>query len=111
MHHTLEASRCLELSPLGIRVLRIDKFRDNATTGLQGLDVVWDLEDESVGVSGERGVPLAVRNVTFRVPLGLQKSIKLVVLDIDDCHVARVVLFHQLADSAHRLTWHSWHAN
>lgn len=111
LHHALESGRCLKLSPLSIGVLRVDELRDNATTGLKRLDVVWDLEDESVGVSGERGVALAVRNITLWIPLGLQKCVKLVVLDIDDGLITRVVLLHKPADGSHRLAWLSRYAD
>jgi len=54
---------------------------------------------------------LIIGDVTLWIPFGFKESIKLVIFDIDDDLVARLVFFDQSADSAHGLTRLARHAN
>ena len=83
---------------------------------MQGLHIVRDLKYERVGVAWERGIAFSVCNITLRVPFGFQKSIKLVVFDVDyDFFAAFSVLpltfFNKTADGTHGLTGHTRHTD
>ena len=70
LHHALESCGRLENGTLSVCVFGIDKLRNDATTLLQGLQIVRDLKYERVCVSWEGGITLSVGNITLWVPFG-----------------------------------------
>jgi hypothetical protein len=111
LHHALETSGRLEDSALSIRVLGVDKLGNHATGRSQVVNILRDLENKRVGIAREMGVALLVGHIASLVPLGSEKCIKLVVLDVDDNLLPRVVFLVELANSSHCLARPSWDAD
>ena len=54
---------------------------------------------------------MLVWNIALWVPFGFKERVELVVFDIYDGLIARLVLLDQPGDSAHGLARLSWHAH
>jgi hypothetical protein len=108
LHHALETSGGLEHCTLGVCVFRVHKLRDNTSSACEVGYILWDLEKQSVCVSGETGVAFIVGNIALRVPLGLQQRFDLVVFDANDYFFTGIFFVDKTADSSKGLSRHTW---
>jgi len=111
LHHALKAGRGLELGALSIGVLRVNKFGNHTTSLLEVIDVFGNFEQQGIGVTREMRVTLVVGDITVFVPLGSQKGVKLVVLNVNNKLFASFILVNETADGTHGFTGLSWDSN